>query len=67
MDFWWLNLDTQLTMVGCWVPEEDVYWRHYTDLLVISRYLLAPEIHSDEVALVKVEIADLIPVRSRVC
>ena len=49
-------------MVGCCVPEEDAFWRHYTDLLVISRYLLAPTIHPDEVALVKVKIADFLSV-----
>lgn len=47
-------------MVGRCVPEEDVFWRHYTDLVVISRYLLAPTIHPDEVALVKVKITDFL-------
>lgn len=47
-------------MVGCFVPEGDVYWSHYAELLEISRYLLAPTIHQDEIALVMVTIADFL-------
>ena len=47
-------------MVGCYIQEEDIYWSHYTDLLEISRYILAPIIHQDEIALIKVKIADFL-------
>ena len=37
-------------MVGDMIPEDDEYWEHYLTTLQIANYLLAPEIHSDEVA-----------------
>ena len=36
-------------MIGYCVPENDDYWKHFTMLLEILRYVLAPEILHDEV------------------
>ena len=37
-------------MIGDMVPEDDVHWQHYLTTLEIANYILAPEIHPDEVA-----------------
>ena len=41
-------------MVGEMVPEDDDNQQHYLTTLQISNYLLAPEIHPDEVAYLNV-------------
>lgn len=45
-------------MVGDKVPEDDTHWHHYLQTLQITDYVLAPEIHCDEVALLKVLLTD---------
>ena len=37
-------------MIGSYVPEDDPHWRHYSSLLEILRYALAPQILPEEVA-----------------
>ena len=58
-------------MIGFRVPEDDTYWCHYTSLLQITQYALAPEISHDEVAWLQVlitnflsEFTDLYPAAS---
>ena len=45
-------------LMGRFVPEGNTKWENYLLLLQIADYLLAPEIHPDEVAHVKVLIED---------
>ena len=40
------------------VPESDEYWQHYLTTLRVASYLLAPEIHQDEVAYLSVILTD---------
>ena len=47
-------------MVGCCVPEDDIYWHHYATLLQITGYVLAPEIFPDDVAWLNVIIVDFL-------
>ena len=37
-------------MVGDLIPEDDKNWEHYLTTIEIANYMLAPEIHPDEVA-----------------
>ena len=37
-------------MVGDLIPEDDKNWEHYLTTIEIANYMLAPEIHRDEVA-----------------
>ena len=47
-------------MIGSHIPEDDAYWCHYTSLLQIVQYALAPEINKDEVALLQVLITNFL-------
>ena len=47
-------------MVGFYIPEDDSYWCHYTSLLQIINYAVAPEISEDEVAWPKVSIGNFL-------
>ena len=47
-------------MIGCDVPEDDAYWIHYTSLMQIAGYILAPVILPEEVAWVNVKIVDFL-------
>ena len=47
-------------MIGYCVHENDDYWKHFTMLLEILRYVLAPEILHDEVGMLSVLIVDFL-------
>lgn len=44
-------------MVGDVIPEDDKNWEHYLTTIEIANYMLAPEIHPDEVAYLGVILA----------
>ena len=49
-------------MIGTSVPLTDPCWRHYTSLLEIMRYVLAPDILPEEVAWLNILIVDFLTV-----
>ena len=47
-------------MVGYSVPQGDAYWKHFTVLLEIVRYVLAPDVLQEEVGLLSILITDFL-------
>ena len=47
-------------MISSFIPEDDPHWCHYTSLLQILQYALAPEIVQDEVAWLKMLITNFL-------
>lgn len=47
-------------MIGSKVPESNLQWKHYVDMLQICKYMMAPNILPEEVAVLQVMLTDFI-------
>ena len=37
-------------MVGSFIPDKDIHWENFCNFLDVANYMLAPEVHVDEIA-----------------
>lgn len=47
-------------MIGTYIPEDDPHWTHFTSLLEIMRYALAPDILPEEVAWLNISMENFL-------